>query len=359
MMSVEMTYLNLTVGDVRAGSKALMECSDPQGFRAACGEAWVKLVTTNPYAAEDDLALSLAVHDGVLVGRLGYYAAPFLLDGEVRKTYWMQGFYVNPSYRKTGAGGIILLHARERLPSLLAAGGPGETARKMYRALGYNNLGPLRRFLLVLNARAITYRYLKGSAIARAAAGLAAPLLGLRNQLLSRRLAEPRYTYKPVAQFSAEIDALTSAPGTSRFLGIARNLNWVLQHRPFDAFEIYDGNSLAGYCMLKVATRPLAGARTPYKARVGMLADFALRDPSLAAREDLLSFAIDYSRQRNADYVECQVRGDRMAETCLKAGFVEKEGNAVYYKAAKEEKPKVGSTHWDLTTGTSDVILIL
>lgn len=340
-----------------AGSAAspLETLRDPHSYLAPDRGKWLQLLSSNPASQPGDLALTLAVDRDTVVGRLGFYAGAYCVSGRSSTTFWMDGFALQPEYRASGIGGVMLLEARKRLPSLLASGGPDESAQRLYRAAGLLDLGRLLRFVHVLRAEAVTSRLFPNQTSAALAGTLASPFLWMYNRARARILSgRPACSYRPVQSFEPGLDRIFDLEDRHYFRRDTRTLNWILGHRDFHAVEIYEGNGLEGYCLLKIAdTKTRCGATV----RTGLLVDFYLRDSAIGARLDLLKFATAFAREREALSLICQVRGDIMSEACLSAGMTELAGNHVFFRPHPRDAEAALQRQWFLTNATSDVVL--
>jgi GNAT superfamily N-acetyltransferase len=112
-------------------------------FRA---RAWAH----NPRSRPDDVAL-LAAFDGTrCVGHLGMY--PDIVDFGTRRDrfFWLSIYYVQPDYRESGAGPMLLLRAIA-INQHLGVTGVTPAAAKIYRALRFFEPPPVRFWRLSIN----------------------------------------------------------------------------------------------------------------------------------------------------------------------------------------------------------------
>ena len=345
-----------TIDELERNPGGLRELEDPHGFVPRMLPDWIGLLTSNPYAEKDDLALILAVHDKVVVGRLGFYAGPAAYGGSEDRTFWMDGFFMEPEARKTGTGGTLMLYAARYCKSLLACGSPSPDAQRLYEAIGMREVSRLKRYLYFYRAHPVVDWYLKNRLLRSCLGGLLTPCLRFYYFLRRPRRCSP-LIFKAVSRFGNEIDQLPPPSEECYFPKPARLLNWVLQRRKLWAFEIYRESGLAGYCLLKRVHDPGGGPHDLPKMTVGRLLDLYLSRPSADEERVLLSFALDFFGKQNVDAFECQVHGPGLTARCKEFGMIHKGGRRVLFK------PLPGHTldesaSWYLTFGTADVILM-
>lgn len=362
----------LNVSDI-ADEGLATRFADPYGYIARNDASWVRLLKSNPHVQPGDLAILLAVEDRpekpAVVGRLGFYAGPGILqtpEGDKPfRTYWMDGFFLAEEHRSSGVGGLLMLQAVAKCRSLFACGGPSEDAQKLYKATGLKEIGPLKRWVYFLKGRPPALKALKNGALA----SLAAPFAGLALRIyygLKGAGASPKLQYKPVEAFTDAIDQLPP-PARSRFPRDSRSLNWAIKHRRIAAFEIWNAGKLSGYALLKrsVLDASQHGLGT---LTVGALLDYALAEPTLANKRDLVLFTLDHfrrdrgdgdlpSEKGTVDVVEFQVFDPELDEICKSLGLLHAGGLRVLFR------PPPGlamtpETSWFFTHASSDMLLM-
>jgi GNAT superfamily N-acetyltransferase len=374
----------LTIADIP--DDGLARYSDPFGYISRNDAAWVRLLRENPHAQPTDLAILLAVDESnpekpAVVGRLGFYAGPGIIRGagagteeKPFRTFWMDGFFLAESHRSSGIGGMIMLQAVAKCKSLFACGGPSEDATKLYKAAGLKELGPLKRWVFFLNGRPPLLKALKNAPLA----SLAAPFAGiaLRGYYYLKAARAHRRIYKipgayssayvRVAQFSEAIDRLPK-PGVSHFPRDSRSLNWAMRHRRIAGFEIFEGDRLVGYALLKRSTLD-ATQHGLGVLKVGALLDYWLADATPHAKFELARFTIDYfrrdtgagelpSEKGRVDVVEFQVFDPEFDTICKSLGMLHAGGLRVLFR------PPPGitiapDTKWFFTHASSDMLLM-
>ncbi|MEE9392472.1 MAG: hypothetical protein V3W41_08200 [Planctomycetota bacterium] len=96
----------------------------------------------NPDAVPDDIVLIVGFVDERCAGYLGLLPGRVLVNGQTERVFWLSTFYVGPDSRKTGLAGMLLMRAIG-LRLTLAACESSEEAQAVYRALRFQELGPL------------------------------------------------------------------------------------------------------------------------------------------------------------------------------------------------------------------------
>ena len=350
-----------TISDLCRKPGVLAEYRDEFSYVEGCDAAWIKMVASNPYAQESDVALILATSDDEIVGRLGLFAGRAVCDGTETRTFWMAGFFVGKEYRQTGAGGLILLTAISFAKSLLAgSGAPSVETRQLYRKTGFHDLGLVKRFVHVYDAAVITRRLVRNRPLAAILAGGAAPALKLY-QRTKRGTAKHRLTYMPVVSFGPELDQLLAMQAVNHFPRRSDTWNWILAHKKdLLPFEIVRGQELVGFCVLnRSEMRPAVGEPAHYfpeKVDGGLL-DYYLADTSEETKRDLVLFCIDFFERQGVSLFECPVFDLDLARICSQYGMTHIGGHQIFFRAAKGHKLDPVSP-WYLTHATGDQVLI-
>ncbi|HRJ27741.1 MAG TPA: hypothetical protein PLO61_09575 [Fimbriimonadaceae bacterium] len=344
-----------TVADIEASAAPFAGLSDPDGFVANCGESWRSLVLKNPYQEPSDLAMVLALDGDTIVGRLGFFQARIRIRGEIHKTYWTDGFFLNSAYRESGAGGMILLRSVGLLKTICAAGGPDEAAQKLYKAAGFRFLGAMRRYVRLFKGRMVTGRVLGESGFSNALGLLVTPLLALLNGLKAPRA--PKLKFTPVNRFGAEVDQLFAQTQENAFCRDAATLNWLLEHREVQAFLISHNDQPKGYLLLKKYFHKGGGKRKVPSCQIGCILDWVLVNPSEQDRQDLVHFSMKTLQSQGVDLFEMNVFPDEFDKICKELGMLCSEGTLAFVKPP----PGVSlqeSDAWFLTPGAADMLLI-
>lgn len=351
----------ITISDLCMNPGVLAEYNDEFKYVEGCDAAWIRMLASNPYAQETDLALILAISGDKIVGRLGLYAGRSFCDGHETPTFWMAGFFLGKEYKHTGAGGLILLRAVSFAKSLLAgSGAPPIETRQLYAKTGFHDLGFVKRFVHIYDAAVITRRVVRNRSAAALLAGAAAPALKLY-QRSKQGTARHRLTYKPVVSFGAELDRLLATQTMNHFPRRSDTWNWILSHKKnLFPFEIVRGERLVGFCVLsRSEMRPAVGEPIHYfpeKVDGGLL-DYYLADPSEEAKRDLVLFAIDFFERQSVSLFECPVFDPEFARICSEYGMTHMGGHQIFFRPVPGRKLDP-ATPWFLTHATGDQAVI-
>ena len=348
-----------TLGDFQRNPTLLREYADPHGYVRCCDADWLQMVASNPYMREDDLLLILTLTDKTIVGRLGLHPGLAHYLDQNERTYWLDGFFLEPSYLNTGAGGRMLLAAISFSPSLLACGAPSTNLQKVYRATGFVELGPLTRYVYFYNPEVIAKKLLNTGRMP----GILSPLARLGSPLLRAyykvhgRSAQAKLRFTPSSAFQRSLDALFDDVGLNFFPRDHKILNWALQHQE-DAFgfEVWRGETLAGYCILKQRVQAEVPAHHLPEMSVGTLLDYWLDAESQMHQDDLVQFCIDFFQKRNVDVLEIQASDPKLWRNCARLGMIALGGNRVFFRPGSRKQP-LPLSGWFLTHGTADVLL--
>ena len=350
----EVCVRSFTVGELGRGLAALETYDDPDDYLKSF-RTNPRLIVENPHALKDDLALILALDGQRVVGRLGLFAGRMLYEGEDQRVYWLSEFALQNAYKTTGVGGMILLKVLALRVTLLACGAPSEELEKVYQKVGFQRLGPLKRFVYLYHATVLARHYLNNSFLARPISSIANPVLALYYSF-RRRGVKQKLTYKHVKQFDDAISNLVASEQRNHCVKDALVLNWVLKHNHADAFEIYEGPTLRGYCVIKCMRFAGGGSHDLPEMNMGTLLDYYIEDNSREALCDLIMFCVDRFVGHDLDLFEFQVCDEMLGKVCGEFGFIRVGGNRIFFKPGLGVRPR-GEREWFLTLGTADVIL--
>lgn len=104
-------------------------------------------MSSNKCADESDIALILVYHDAQCIGYLGMIPSHVEFHGESRKFYWLSSWYINPQYRGSGVGSMLMNEVK-------TLGIPFGTIHPLdgaYPKLGFFTVKPLPFFILDFN----------------------------------------------------------------------------------------------------------------------------------------------------------------------------------------------------------------
>jgi hypothetical protein len=287
---------------------------------------------------------------------LGFFAAEVQIQQARFHTYWLSGFFRDDSYPNRAIAGQLFLTALRHCDSVVACGGPAPRTRELYRACGLIELERLHRFVCFYRVRPIVKKYVHSRLLASLLIVATDPLRRLYYALRFPRWTR-RLSFRRVKRFSTELDSLLARDTRNCFVKSSAKLNWVLEHRSLDSFEIRRGEHLVGYCILRCSTSPATGG--PHNlpsVSIGCLLDYYIDGDSTESRVDLLHWAIRHFENSEVEVFECQCQETSMLAACAKLGLKKIGGNYVGLKppdglACSHETP------WFYTHGTSDSLL--
>jgi hypothetical protein len=342
--------------DLAADPSPLHGLSDPHGHISCYDAGGLKLLTENPFATCEDLALVLAIDGGQVVGRLGFLSGTAMYDGNTCPVYWLSGYSVAENYRSSGAGAILLLHGLTTRRALLASGGSSRQAEEVYKRTGFRAIGPLRRYIYFYASRVLVEKFVRNRWLAASLSAVSQPLLNLYNLVMSRRPLGV-LSVEPAAAFGPEIEAVFEGDRRNYFPRTAPQLNWVMRYRKIEAFKLLSGGRLVGYALLRMVQDPGGGPHNLPAMKCGRLLDYYLPEGCAGMKADLLHFCICYFRRAGAEIIECQAFDPPMEQECARLGMVQIGGHRVFFRPPPGKTPHPSSAVWFLPMGTSDVII--
>jgi len=344
-----------TVAEVTGNTEALAGYADPANLITAFDDGWRHRLISNVDGGGDDPALMLGLHGDRVVVRLAFYSAEVQYEQKRFRTYWLCGFFRDPSHPDRAIAGRLFLQALSRCGSVVACGSPAPRTRELYRAAGLREMERLQRYVYFYRTAPIVEKYVRSRLLAVPLAVATDPLRRLYYAVRSCRW-RPVLTFHPVARFSADLDSLLIGDTRNCFVKSSAKLNWVLDCRSSEAFEIRRNGRLAGYCILRQRVETGGGTHSLPTMSIGCLSDYYLDDASPASREDLLHWAIRHFRGSGAEVFECQAQEPALLAACSRLALARLGGHYVFLKLPRgvessSERP------WFYTHGTGDVLI--
>ena len=166
----------------------------------------------NPCASETDIGLLVAYCQDKCAGYLGIMPGRLLVDDALYPVYWFSTWFVPPEFRSTGVA-VRLLSRALTLDYDLAVTGTSQQADRVYRALGFREVGPLRFKRLRLPGNALLKRYAYGV--------LLRPYRSALKEIATRQVARLSEGFHP---------PLTVDKGNPCFYRDVSVVNWMLEH---------------------------------------------------------------------------------------------------------------------------------
>ena len=351
------SVIGLTIAELLSGKVISDSLDDPNAYLPNDLSGWIEMVSDNPHASTEDLALILALDANVIVGKLAMIAGGAPPGSETARTFMLSSFSLNADYRDTGVGGMMLLRAIGNSKSLVASGRPSEDATLLYKHVGFEEIGPLDRYVYFYSTTAITRRLGSLNRMMRPTA----PLLD-RALAGYYRLRRPRskgeIEFRQVESLGEDINALLEKSPFRRFDRNTKVINWAYRHQPSAwLFEIWKGAEIKGFALLQ--PREVASGSGPDPSstlKMGSLLDFYVGD---ADRDDLLElvdYCVRFFEQRDVDIFECQSNSPKLHSVCASFGMIRRTGNRVLVRALGDG-PSATPNGWNLTQAEGDVII--
>jgi len=103
----------------------------------------------NPSADEKDIGLLVAYIGDQCIGYLGIMPGLLRMGEQFSKIYFLSAWFVPEEFRKTSAGLLLLMEALSMDYDFIAAG-MSNTAERIYRSLGFHEIGPLNYYVIEL-----------------------------------------------------------------------------------------------------------------------------------------------------------------------------------------------------------------
>ena len=347
---------SFSLNDLIAKPDRLSAFEDPDTYLKESGPRFVEFIAANPRSAGDDIVLVLTVVDGKIVGSLSAIAIALKIGGETYRSTALRAFFLDGAWRNSGSGGLMLLRILSSVRSAIASGAPDEDATNLYRGVGFQELGPLSRFVYFHSTRPLIHTATRGWLPgASGFAALADPAARLYYRF--RAPSSPfALEFRPASRFPEGLDTLLTARRDDHTVRLAADLNWLLKYSDsLAAYEILKGGRLAGYCLFYFEARKAVAVPRPLPAmRVASLLDFYLEDESLPDFGEVVSFAISRSRQEGVDVLEIQSNQSEVIRILNQFGFVRAGGNRVLLRPPRGIV--LDRDSWRLTQGEGDVV---
>lgn len=320
------------LGTLARDPDGLDSLEDPNGYLRGGIRQWASTLLSNPIAEASDPALTVAHTNRRVVGRLGYVPAMIREADKLERALALDGFFVDESHRATGIGASMMMAAIETRRTLLASGGPSPAALRLYSRLGFQEAGPLRRFLCFNQASPITDRVLKNPSASRATSLLLQPAFATYRTLMSRLLrARGPFEVATSEGFPAEVDP--TQINACGYPVSAQQWNWVAKHRQLHFFQVEQSGVPVAWALAGASALRLAGDQGP-EHRCLRLLDYQVEERSSEALKPLLVELLRFAARGNFAILEMQVANDALAQLLSRYRFFERGGNCTMRRRA-------------------------
>jgi len=343
-----------TIEEITEDLAVLRQYQDPYNYLKDISAGLWRDLTTNPSVQAGDLVIILFLDGDAVVGRLGMWASEVAVGGVRSRTYWLSDFVLHEDYRSTGGGGMMLLKAINHSSSLVAAGAIPPAVQELYVAVGFKELGPLRRYVYFYTPKVIFKTFLRIPFLPFALSIFAAgPLRAY--YWLRRKSQKTSLEFRPVESFSDNINDL-SRDG-NYFPNSSHRLNWILTYRDnLFGVEVYRNEQICGYCFYRtgLADAQSEPRRLP-EMKVGTLLDFYIEGASLQDKMALIDYSVRFFKPKQMEIFECQVKDEELIAVCSARGLVQVGGFRVLFRPDPTQRWTDGDS-WHITQGEGDVL---
>jgi len=352
--------LKYTYDELLSKREELVSYHDPKEYITNYLGSYGSFLLKNPNIDSNEIALSIAVYNKKIIGRLGFIRGVYEINNKIFPIIWLQGFDLDNEHRQTGAGAMLLLNGLNTKLSFLASGGPSQECQDLYKAAGFLELGPLKRYLFFLKLNVPIIYLLRNKKISNILTSIIQPIYNFIVKFFLSILNEKNtIRFKSVKAFEDSIDEIESSTKDNLFPTYTSLLNWSLfaPGTKNYLFQLYLKDELIGYTILRVSSFEDESLGIK-KLRMGSLHHYRLikEASSINLKKELLVFSLNFLLKENIDIFECQSLDNQMVSACKKLFMLRKGGNKIYFRSKKHSK-LVQSLDLELSKAISDVIL--
>jgi len=350
----DLRMVSYTIGELTEDLAVLRRYRDPYGYIEAISPGLWRDLTTNPLADAGDIAVILFLDGDAVVGRLGMWASEVAVGGVHSRNFWLSDFELHEDYRDSGGGGMMLLKAISHSASLVAAGAIPPAVQELYAATGFQELGPLQRYVYFYTPMVIFKTFLRVPFLPSILSVFAAGPLRAYYRL-KRRGQNPGLEFRLVESFSENIDGLTR--NENYFPKSSARLNWILADRDRAyGVEVYRDGQICGYCVYRTA---LADAQTEPrqlpKMKVGSLLDFYVEGATYEEKLSLIDYSVGFFKPMQMEIFEFQCKDEDLIAICSARGLVKVGGFRVLFRSTPKQR-WANEDAWHITQGEGDVL---
>jgi GNAT superfamily N-acetyltransferase len=285
--------------------------------------------------------LWVAKSGGELVGFAALVPRRVYVEGQVRRAWITADLSVVRAHRRKGIAGAMRRAAREAIDAGevdLLYGHPNSKSSGAHRKAGYQCIGEMRRYALVLCTQPYLRKVLRNRTLAGMAARLADPLLGLTR----RTRVDASLQIEEVQSFGPEFDDLDRV-STARQGGIIgvrdhRYLQWRYRSVPEQWTAVLAarrGGVLCGYAVLR---KPGPSAPGSAAGTYELIDLFPYYDPAVVST--LIAAAIDTARRAGKTSVSASLLDSNPVIPALRrAGFRLRGDRSNMFTYASADRP--------------------
>jgi GNAT superfamily N-acetyltransferase len=333
---------------------ALAGYDDPGGYLSESGPRWVEFLRGNPRRAPDDLVIVLTVVADRIVGSLRSIPVALRIGGQTIRSVALRAFFLDAEWRGGGAGGMMLLRVLSTTRSVIAAGGPRPETIALYLRAGFTTIGPLSRQVYFNSTRPLIATAFRAVPLVSGISVALDPFVHMYYRARSRQ-RESGVTFTRVDQFSVDLDRVLASRSDDHMVRESSDLNWVLTYsRGLSAYEMWDGDALSGYCLIRTEDRAATPIPFPLPPmRVTSVLDFHVADPQPRVLSQLVRHAVQCSKADGAEVLEIQTNRPDLLRCLKNAGFVGAGGFKVLLKTPPTVPADPG--RWRMAAAQGDV----
>ncbi|MCA9246769.1 MAG: hypothetical protein KDA42_06625 [Planctomycetales bacterium] len=293
-----------------------------------------------------------------IVAHQGAIGVEFQLDGKKFTTGWFVETMALESVRGKAIGPMVIQKALEDLPFNLSLG-QTETMRNVQFALGWEQVAPLRTYVLPLRP----VRVLKGKMNNLATRFAAAQMLSWRQRMKrwTYQRAQAGVTHRMVERFGAEHDSLWRRLANEFRCCVVRDaefLNWKFVDQPgVDTlrFEVLRGNTPEAAFVFTI--------REPdndYRYRRAVVLDLLAPPGDRSVLRAVFDAMRSECVKRDVDLVSFDILHAGLEAEVIRYGFIPREAERVLLLSTRtladsEKEVIMNPGHWLLTRADSDI----
>jgi GNAT superfamily N-acetyltransferase len=341
--------------------------ADGQGFRAAA-ELARRVYGSGPIAsAFSDPSVTLerwgwlaknpeggspawvAMRGGDVVGHVAILPVTVSAPSGLTRAAWARDLMVSPDVRGSGLGSQLIRTALTASGGQLLLGGLNPNVSRMYRKLGYQDMGAIPSFVLPVRARAVLERLGVPSVVA----AFGGPIARVTSRLLSTRSRGDPVHVTPLDAFDARFDDWWSQIEPSLGCVVRRTsatMRWRYVEHPVNRYRAIaawrDGALRAVVVARSGTTRGLPSGHI-----VELLA--APTDTDAALR--LIDAAIDLLMADDPVLLRCSTTSSVVRTALIRSGFLPAPAPFRWMLASPEGRPLGACPRWTITSGDSDL----
>lgn len=312
--------------------------------------------------ADGEPTYYIAQHGEKIVAHLGRMPSEFVVNGKIRRGYFIHDLYVHPSFRKMGMGLFLAMKLYETIednsPSFCCLVWTSPLNLAMQRHRKYHELWAGRYVKLIKPDEKLT-KFIKSKRLASIVKPVLRVALHVANYL-AFALSFSNIEVVRIERFDKRFDdfseRLRSRTGVCSFKR-SNYLNWKFIDRPYSKLEVFAAQQ-NGEILGFIVVGPNTKKEYPEGAIVDIMAD---PDDSSIIRA-LVKAAVSYFYEKNVYSIECCLTDKRFIKVFKRFLFVQAVNNEPMTLANldkfKDSSFLINIDNWHLTYGDSDEFML-